>query len=129
MRLARRAGYTLTEVIVVLVLLAIATAVVAPSLVSSGSEASSELIRVIGRAREAAVRRGETVHLRIDRSGAWQVVAGAPPGGEILTSGQLTDAPADRVELVFSPLGTCGPPAEAAPVTAFDPLTCETVSP
>ncbi len=112
-----------------LVLLAIAAAVVAPSLISSRSESSSELIRVVGGAREAAIRRGETVQLRIDQSGAWQAVAGATPQGGILMSGQLIDAPAQRIALVFSPLGTCGPPAESAPVVAFDPLTCEVASP
>jgi hypothetical protein len=37
--------------------------------------------------------------------------------------------PADRVKLVFSPLGTCGHPAESEPGLAFDPLTCEATLP
>jgi Tfp pilus assembly protein FimT len=118
----------MVEVIVVLVLLTLAAAVVAPSLLSSHSE-SSELTSLVRSAREAAVRRGETVHLRIDQSGAWQVVAGALTGDEILISGRLTNVPADRVNLVFSPLGTCGPTAESVPVLAFDPLTCEVTPP
>jgi prepilin-type N-terminal cleavage/methylation domain-containing protein len=117
-------GFTMVEVIVVLVLLTIAAAVVAPSLLSSHS-ASSELTSLVRSAREAAVSRGETVHLRIDQSGAWQVVAGALTGDEILISGRLTNVPAEPVKLVFSPLGTCGLPAETVPVLAFDPLTCE----
>lgn len=124
-----QSGFTLLELIVVLVILALAAAIVGPSLVSSRSDATTELPRLVGHARKAAVRRGEAVRLQIDRSGAWQIVAGASPGGEILMSGRLTDAPAGRIALVFSPLGTCGPPAEAAPVIAFNPLTCEMLSP
>ena len=124
----RQFGFTLVELIVVLVILALAAAIVAPSLISSRSEASTELSRLVGSAREAAVRRGEAVLLRTDRAGSWKIIAGAPPREEILKSGQLTDAHADRVELVFSPLGTCGPPAEAAPIVGFDPLICEMVS-
>lgn len=125
----RQVGFTLVELIVVLLILALAAAIVAPSLISSRSDANTELSRLIGSAREAAVRRGELVILRTGRTGTWQIVAGPPPGDEILMSGQLTDPPADRVELVFSPLGTCGPPAESGPAVGLDPLTCEVVSP
>ena len=125
----RQGGFTLVELIVVLVILVLAAAIVAPSLISSPSEATTELSRLVGSAREAAVRRGELVLLRADRSGTWQIIAGARPRDEVLMSGRLTDAPADRVELVFSPLGTCGPLAESEPAAGLDPLTCEVVSP
>ncbi|HEU4681388.1 MAG TPA: GspH/FimT family protein [Gemmatimonadales bacterium] len=121
-------GFTMVEVIVVLVLLTLAAAVVAPSLLPSRSE-SSELTSLVRNARETAIRRGETVHLRIDQSGSWQVAAGALTGDEILISGRLTNVPAHGTKLVFSPLGTCGPPAESETVLAFDPLTCELTPP
>lgn len=127
-----QSGFTMVEVIVVLVLLTLAAAVVAPSLLSSHSEVSSELPRLMRSAREAAIRRGETVHLRIDQSGAWQVVAGPTPPGEILLAGQLSSLPGGPTHLVFSPLGTCGPAVESeplAPLAAINPLTCEEGSP
>ena len=122
-------GFTLVELIVVLIILALGAAIVAPSLISSPSEATNELSRLVANARDAAVRRGELVLLRTDRTGTWQIVAGAPPRDEILMSGRLSSAPAGGVELVFSPLGTCGPLAETGPAVALDPLTCEVTSP
>ena len=121
------AGFTLLEVVVVLVLLALAAAVVAPSLLSTHPENSSEIPALVGSTRQAAVRRGETVRLRIDRSGAWQAIAGTEPGGDLLMSGRLAGLPASPADLIFSPLGTCAPSIESAPSAALvtDPLTCE----
>ena len=121
-------GFTLLEVVVVLVLLALAAAIVAPSLLSFQPENVSEVPALVGSTRQAAVRRGETVRLRIDRTGAWQAVAGTEPGQDPLVSGQLASRPALAIDLIFSPLGTCAPSVESAAdetLAAFDPLTCE----
>jgi prepilin-type N-terminal cleavage/methylation domain-containing protein len=125
----RSYGYTLLEVIVVLLLLTVAASVVAPSLISR-PPVQQAIPGLIGAARDAAVRRGESVRLRIDASGGWQVVAGAPPRGDILLSGRLNQ-PVGSTELIFSPLGTCAPdvgslvPREVA----IDPLTCAVRTP
>lgn len=124
---ARHLGYTLLEVIVVLVLLAVAAAVVTPSLLPPRPNQSSSLRTVVGTAREAAVRRGELVRLRIDRSGSWQAIAESSPRTEFLMSGRIPDT-GGTVDLLFSPLGTCAPTPEALPAQALaglDPLTCE----
>ena len=123
----RTGGYTLLEVIVVLILLSIAAAVVAPSLLSPSPDQASSLRAIISNAREAAVRRGEMVRLHIDRSGAWQAIAEGSAPGERLMVGQLSDT-RGAADLLFSPLGTCAPSPETlvAPAFAeFDPLTCE----
>jgi prepilin-type N-terminal cleavage/methylation domain-containing protein len=123
-----RSGYTLLEVIVVLVLLAVAAAVVAPSLLSSGPDRASALPTLVATARAASVRRGEVVRLRIDRAGNWQARAGTGSTSQLLMSGRLTDSPASAIDLIFSPLGTCAPAVESDRVetlTAYDPLTCE----
>lgn len=121
-------GFTLVEVTVVLALLALAAAVVGPSLLWSHPETSAELPQLVRSVREAAVRCGQMVRLQIDRSGAWQAVAGIPPGNEVLMSGRLAGLSANPTDLIFSPIGTCGPgvasdPADA--LAAYDPLTCE----
>ncbi|MBA3892953.1 MAG: prepilin-type N-terminal cleavage/methylation domain-containing protein [Gemmatimonadales bacterium] len=123
-----RIGFTMVEVIVVLVLLALASAIVAPSLFTSHPEESSEMRAIVGRVRTAAIRRGETVRLRIGQTGAWQAVAGTSSGGELLMSGQLSGLPADLTDLILSPVGTCAPAVGSVwpdALAAFDPLTCE----
>jgi prepilin-type N-terminal cleavage/methylation domain-containing protein len=123
----RQLGYTLLEVIVVLVLLAVAATVVAPSLLPPRPEQSSSLRALMGTAREAAVRRGEMVHLRIGQSGAWRASAGSSAQTEPLMSGRLADS-TEAVDLLFSPLGTCALAPEAIraqTLAALDPLTCE----
>jgi prepilin-type N-terminal cleavage/methylation domain-containing protein len=123
----RHLGYTLLEVIVVLVLFAVVATAVAPSLLSLRREQSSALYAVVGNARDAAVRRGEMVRLRVDRSGAWHASAGVTPQGELLMSGRLSDI-REALDLLFSPLGTCALTPEAIPaqaLAAIDPLTCE----
>jgi prepilin-type N-terminal cleavage/methylation domain-containing protein len=120
-------GYTLIEVIVVLLLLTIAATVVAPSFILPRHDDSSSLRNIVQSGRTAAVRRGELVRLRIAGSGEWQLIA----GGTVLSSGRLTDT-RGSAELVFSPLGSCGSvPEDPMPeaLARFDPLTCEPAAP
>ena len=118
-----RSGYTLLEVMVVLVLLAVAAAVVAPSLLSSGPDRSSALPTLVATARAASVRRGEVVHLRIARTGDWQARAGTGTTSQLLMSGRLPDAPASAIDLIFSPLGTCASALESDAVESVPPST------
>jgi prepilin-type N-terminal cleavage/methylation domain-containing protein len=125
----QQSGYTLVEVVVVLVLLAIAATVVAPSLLAPRRmQQSSSLVTVVATVREAAVRRGEMVRFRVDRSGAWQALAGVPPDSELLLSGRLSTLGHSTADILFSPLGTCAPsPESIAPeaLVGIDPLTCQ----
>jgi prepilin-type N-terminal cleavage/methylation domain-containing protein len=124
-RMSVKTGYTLIEVIVVLVLLTIAAAVVAPSLLAPATDGAGPLVKVVATAREAAVRRGELLRLHVGRSGIWQVTPAS--GGETLMTGRLPSMGDGTVDLLFSPLGSCGVPPEATLKTGgeIDPLTCE----
>src|SRR3989442_4278135 len=75
-----RRGFTLVEMLVVLVLLGLAAALVAPAFVPTRARQTRELVELIGATRDAAVRRGEVVSLHVERSGAWQVEGGAVVG-------------------------------------------------
>jgi prepilin-type N-terminal cleavage/methylation domain-containing protein len=130
-RCSASGGYTLLELVVVLILLGVVAAVVATGLAALRADPAPELRLVIGNARDAAIRRGETIHLRVDRSGAWRMAAGAPERSKLLMSGRLHAPVRAASDLVFSPLGTCASPAESlppAPNLEIDPLTCQ-VSP
>ena len=123
----RTRGYTLIEMIVVLLLLTIAATVVAPSFVLPRHDASPSLRDIVQSGRAAAVRRGELVRLHIVRSGEWQLIAGRT----VLSAGHLSDT-RGSADLLFSPLGSCGSvPEDPMPeaLANFDPLTCEPPSP
>ncbi len=120
-------GYTLIEVIVVLVLMALAASLVAPAFVAPQARQAA-ITEVIGQARALAMRRAEAVELRIELSGAWRVDGTAATTTGPLTAGTISPAPSAALTLVFSPLGACASDvvtAGAAEVLHLDPLTCE----
>ncbi len=120
-------GYTLIEVIVVLVLMALAAALVAPAFVTP-RHPEAAIMTVIGQARALAIRRAEAVELRIEPSGAWRVDGAASPQTGPLATGTISPAPAAALRLIFSPLGSCASDvatASAAEPFHLDPLTCE----
>lgn len=110
----------------VLALMGLAIAIVAPSLVLRPPSPDESLQRVITSARRAAMQRAQTVRLDIDASGGWQVAGAERADDEVILSGEL-DAPPDRnVHLRITPLGLCLTEADSgvAPGLVFDPLTC-----
>lgn len=120
-------GYTLIEVVVVLVLMALAVGLVAPAL-TGRQHSTAGIIALIGEARATAIRRAEAVYLRIEGSGAWRMDGAASSQAGAIAMGRVTPAPDAPLTLVFSPLGSCAPDVATAPAAAplgLDPLTCE----
>jgi prepilin-type N-terminal cleavage/methylation domain-containing protein len=126
-----RTGFTLIEILVVLLLIGMAAAVAMPALLRSRAPESS-LRTLLGNAREAAIRRGETVYLRIGASGKWRIDGSAAAGAsDSLLTGQIEPLPGP-LTLLVSPTGTCMldvPSVMAAPDIQLDPLTCELAVP
>lgn len=126
-----RGGFTLVELIVVLVILVMAAGVVAPALVTRPSQpAPPALVSLIGRAQDIAAGRQETVYLGISAGGSWRLEAGTET--HPLASGDLPGYQGPRATLVVSPLGTCGfdvRSSDAARRIPLDPLTCRVVAP
>jgi prepilin-type N-terminal cleavage/methylation domain-containing protein len=120
-------GFTLLELVVVLVVLALAAALAAPALTRGATPRESGLEALILGAREAAARRGETIHLTVLASGGWTMVGAASTRDEPIQSGRVDPFPGLPVTLIVSPVGSCGFDARSAAadsVIRLDPLTC-----
>src|SRR2546427_8501701 len=73
-----RSGFTLIEILVVLILMGLVAVLVAPALFPRHHDQSA-LNALLVSAREVAARRGEVVYLHIDPTGEWRMEAGARP--------------------------------------------------
>ena len=120
--LSNRPGITLIELVVVLVVLGLGTALVAPALIFSESSEAGELARLLDGAVELAVGREQTVVLVVEGDGRWRIPA--PDGGPVLAEGRLEVEMARGFTLRISPLGSCGAVPGSEPPFAFDALTC-----
>lgn len=124
----RLGGFTLVEVIVVLILLGLAAGLVAPAIIFREGGERSQLAQVIVGARDLAARRGESLHLRMAESGEWTVEGAASIEEGVIAGGRIDDFRGPSFTLVVSPIGTCGfdvRSTEAALAIPVDPLTCE----
>jgi hypothetical protein len=83
-------------------------------------------------AREAAVRRGETIQLRIAATGEWRLAGASSGADSAFASGRI--APSDDLPLTVevSALGSCALDAASARRATrlrLDPLTCSVRAP
>jgi len=126
-----RTGFTLIEMLVVLILMGLAAALVAPALIPPRRD-GSDLGALLENAREAAARRGEVVYLQIEPTGRWRMEGGANPLEGTLAAGRIEPFLTAPATLVVSPLGSCAfdvRSGAAAQVVALDQLTCEIRAP
>src|SRR3989442_14842909 len=70
-------GFTLIEILVVLILMGLAAALVAPALIAPRRE--PDLKALLGRARDAAARRGGGEYLQVEPRGERRWGGGADP--------------------------------------------------
>jgi len=127
------AGFTLVEMLVVIVLMMVAAGIVAPAFVPRQPETSeADLARLVRSARAAAAAREETLFVRLSTSGAWRIEgAGADGGGDVVT-GTLSAYTGPAGTIVVSPLGTCAFDVRStagAVAIPLDPMTCEVLGP
>ena len=121
-------GFTLVEVVVVLILLGLAAGLVAPAIIFRDGDEQSQLAQVIAGTQDLAAQRGETMHLRVAGSGEWSVEGAASIEQGVIAGGRIDDLQGPPFTLVISPIGTCGfdvRSSDAALAFPVDPLTCE----
>lgn len=125
----RRWGFTLVEMLVVLILMGLMAGLVAPSIIGTrqADDPAARLRELVRSASAAAVKRGEVVRLSLSTSGLWELVgtASAPP--DAIASGRL-NLSGTAMTLLFSPLGTCAPDLRSEAAAAgfgLDPIVCD----
>lgn len=153
-RHVRKCGATLLELLVVLVIMAIASALVfpafrnpvatpnaddspddsgAPGQKSHWADAAStgavlptpDVDGIITTARRHALVRGEPVRLRADSDGVWAIVSAN--SGATIATGRLNSAPSWPARLTVDAMGSCALSTRVAPLagaTAWDALRC-----
>jgi prepilin-type N-terminal cleavage/methylation domain-containing protein len=118
----RRAGFTLLELMLVLVLLALGSALAIPAVLPRTDEPHDEAAALIEAGRRAALRRGGAVTIDLARDGSYALEAPAaePANGAV----EWPTALAVRVRI--SPLGACTLAAlePAATSLRIDPVHC-----
>ncbi len=122
-----RKGFTLVELVVVLILMGLAIALVAPALRPPQPRAEPSVAPLLRAGRDAAVRRGEPTTLRVEATGAWRVDGHSASEEGPLATGVLSPAPGSAFAIAFSPLGTFTADIRSgvAETLPIDPLTCE----
>jgi len=128
----QRSGFTLVEVLVVLILLGVVAGLVAPALRPPPRPDESGVAALVRRARQTAARRGETIYLGLSPTGAWRIDGAASLAEGALATGAVTDYAGPPATLVISPIGTCAfdlRSGAAASTVAIDVLTCEVLAP
>jgi prepilin-type N-terminal cleavage/methylation domain-containing protein len=125
--LAPRAGFTLLEALVVLVLLATLSALAAPALIPQATGREGDGQRVVDEARRTALRRGAAVTVSFEADGRWTIRGGGFGESAVLAAGTLgSDAPVP-LRLHVSALGACtvqGFGAAPTPRVSVDPVRC-----
>jgi prepilin-type N-terminal cleavage/methylation domain-containing protein len=104
----RDGGFTLMEIVVVLILLGLATALTAPALLSTPQGEGTALSGVVDGARRLAEGRGETLYLTVEAGGGWSITGVASREAGPLARGALDRYDGPDFRLFLSPLGTCG---------------------
>lgn len=126
---ALRRGFTLVEILVVLILMGIMTGLVLPSIITprESDDPASQMRELIRSASAAAVKRGEVVQLSLASTGEWELVGIASSPPDEIASGRLKSSGAAMM-LLFSPLGTCAADlrsGDAAVALSLDPIMCD----
>jgi ABC-type cobalamin transport system permease subunit len=117
-----RTAITLVELLVVLVVLGLASALVAPALLFPEDPERRPYDAVLDGVVDLAAAREEVLRLVVEPDGRWRVAAS--PAAEVLARGRIDAYQDAGFVLLVSPLGSCGPAPGSAPPFALEPLTC-----
>ena len=128
-----RRGVTLLELVIVLSLMGMAAAIVAPVLARRAFTDERADLVALTNARRRAVQRAEPLHFVMQSSGAWRL-SGARDAAVIdsgtvslassaLASSALADG-TSSMDVMIDALGACVPARQASSIQLFDPWSC-----
>jgi len=107
MKRVERAGFTLVEILVVLILMGVAAGLVAPAFRTPRADTADALDGPLRVARRLALSRGEAVYLELTSRGDWTVQGASSLVEGPLASGRVDAYDGPSATMVASPLGTC----------------------
>jgi hypothetical protein len=113
------------ELLIVLVLMGIAAAVVAPVFARRTTEPASPAAGVLARARRDAVRRAEPLRVQISTDGGWMM--SSQRDGSVIDSGHVSAQAAGSMDVGawdVDPMGGCLPVASTVARAPYDGLLC-----
>jgi prepilin-type N-terminal cleavage/methylation domain-containing protein len=118
------AGFTLIEIAVVILVLALVATLVAPSIgrFTVVERPDGRLASLTTHARATAVRRAEGLELQVDSSGEW--LLSASRDGTILGRGRVSGRVQGPLTIVISALGACTIVDGSAGAGRWDSLRC-----
>jgi prepilin-type N-terminal cleavage/methylation domain-containing protein len=127
----RPRGFTLLEILIVLLLLGLAFALVAPSFVSPRNKQDDAVQRLIDEARRLAVQRAGAVTLSIRADGAWTIESQGSLDMTQLKQGSIDRTAAVPMRVQVSALGACllESMLETNGAVTLDPVHCRITRP
>jgi len=124
---AFRDGFTLVELLVVILLIGIAFALVVPSFALPRPETEHAVQRVVDSARRLALRRAGEVVLTFDADGAWRIEEAGGLDPDPLGSGVLARPYGEALRLRISALGACSLDGADPVRPAIDLIRCRVI--
>lgn len=111
---------TLLELLIVLTLMGIAAAVVAPTVTRRFVSREPADVAVIGAAKRFAVRRAEPLRLAVGERGVWRLTS---VSSAVLVDSGRADA-MEPMTIEIDAIGGCVPARQSVVIIAFDPMRC-----
>jgi prepilin-type N-terminal cleavage/methylation domain-containing protein len=117
------AGITLLELVVVLAVMGLAAALVAPATVTRVSDAST-LTAVVDAGRANAIGRAQSLALTVGATGEWALRPLPPDDSVLVLAGVLEERPPRALRIILGPLGNCTAMDASGASLAWDAVRC-----
>jgi Tfp pilus assembly protein FimT len=113
------------EIAIVLVVLGIVATLATPTLTRLPQSDELTLPKLVARARSIAVKRAESLELRIDSTGSWALTTERAAGERPIEEGEIAPVTGSSLAIRITPVGLCILERTSDPAAAsWDVLRC-----